>query len=665
MIFKVRRSYNAPAVYLLGGGELEGLDTAGGQKPAERAEKLDNLWREADGCVCKRPGIGILERCDISGRVEWMTEHLGVQYYFYIGEQGGVLRRRKNGKIEERPAKNARKIKMGDRLFIFCKGEWIVADGKHTRLLTAEGSAVLDGNFAAVAVPWSISSTDATLPLTHAGGRPGRKGQGVLPPNLLIPLVRESFVYTASDKEAGYNRFNLSFVPQIKGRLPTNSDGTHADLNAEDSAIRVATLSASAQLEVRLEKTDAYGNTTSYWSRRSWRATDNINAEEAAVWINGIHKAELSFDGDDNIRITYFRPVDNKTAALFDAGTFALFGVGGLKDRIFAASGDRIYYSGMDDGLYFGSLQYLDFGEEILLMGGEESVLTALSASGAWRIKGQAEREAGEYALDAFFTVSARFPSPKPFGSECIVAGNELLFYSERGVCAVAPSGVLDERNVQVRSGRIQGLLETEDPAAIHMGVWQDKLFLAGEKGVYLLDLSRRVKAENDPYSSHGYEAYFWSITGVDCFVSGKQLCLFKDGQLYTLKTDVFYDEMLVNGQLIQSPVSAVWETPVLGDGMRCGTFCGLLLCVDGPTVLRISVWDERGRWRSLYDYDGSLLPYRYAPLHYNLFCYGARLRNTLRRRLMLRHRRGLRLKFENDISNSALRLRNFALEYK
>ena len=663
MIFKVRRAYRTPAVYLLGGGVPEGLDTTGGPKPAERAERMDNLWREADGCICKRPGIVVAQRCDIAGRVEWMKEFHGYRYYFYVGATGGVLRREKRGMVEERPAQNAKCLEMGQRLYIFSKGEWIEISDEQTLLITSEGRADLNIDFCAAVRAWDVDRDHDLSPLIRAGGRPQKRGQGVLPPNLLVPLVTESFVYTQSDKEAKRNRFNLSFAPQVRGQLPTNADGTHADLSDADNAIRTATMNASARLEVRREKTDAYGNTVSFWSVLNWLPVDNIDADDMAFWVQNIHAINLSFDGDDNVRITYFRPSTEETAKLYDADVFALFGVDGQKDRIFAASGQRIYYSGMDEIFYFGALQYLDFGEEILMMGSEGDVLSVFSANGVWRISGHAESRAGEYVLDAYFAVSARFPSPHPYG-ECIVAGNELLFYSERGVCAVAPSGVMDERNVQLRSERLRGILQEEDPSAIRMGTWQDKLFLAGEKGVYLLDLSRRAKS-NEPYSSHCYEAYFWSITGVECFVAGDDLRFFKDGQLYTLKEGAYYDELSVDGELRQVPVAAVWESPVLGDKMQCGTFCGLIFSVGGPTAMRISVWDERGGWRELYDYDGSLFPFCYAPMRYGLFNYGSRRRFTLRRRLLLRHRRALRLRFENDIGDSPLRLQSFALEYK
>ncbi len=671
MIFKKRRSYGAPSAYLLGGTAPEGMDASGrSDLPPARAAYAENLWREADGCVCKRPGIRLKESCDISGRVEWMAEHGGARFYFYTTKSGGVLRRVRGSSVQERAVADARPQRLGTRLFIFCTGAWIVVeqDGD-TTLLTANGSASLDWNFAAAANPWSISSTAATVPLTHAGGRPGKQGVGVLPPNLLIPLVSESFVYTESDKGAKRNRFSLSFAPQVKGALPTNADGSHNDLSDNDNARRVATLSASAKLEVRLEKTDAYGNTVSYWSERSWSAADNINAADAAVWINSIHSAALSFDGDDNVRITYFRPALDETAELFSVSAVALFGVGGLGDRIFAACGSRLYYSGMDDGLYFGTLQYMDLGENILLLGGQESVLTALSEQSAWRIEGYAEREAGEYALDAYFSVSARFPTPRPYGRECIVAGNELLFYSQRGVCAVAPSGVLDERNVQVRSARLWGLLEKEDPAAIRMGTWGDRLFLAGERGVYLFDLQRRVKVDNDAFSTHGYEGYFWSGLGAQSFVSDEeQLLFFRDGDLYTLadsgQESDYHDEYLSDGVQVSVPIAAVWETPPMGDVTRCGTFYGLHISLAAPTVLRVS-FEQGKEWRCLFDYDGTFCIFRYAPLRYGLWNYGSELHGGVRRAMMLRHRRTLRLRFENDVPDSALRLRSFAVEYK
>jgi len=658
MKFKTRRSYSAPTLYLLGGGS-EGMDTSSrSDLPPTRAAMAENLWREGD-CLCKRPGVKLLEQLDISGRVQWMKRFGGYRYFFYIGEQGGVLRREKRGLYEERPAENAVFLEKDGWLFIFFSGGWIVIHEQNTTLFSPEGSVSLSYSFAAAPRAWDMVTGSILAPLIRAGSRPHKAGVGVKAPNLLVPFVKESFVYTKSDRDAKRNRFCLAFSPQVKGELPTNADGTHTDLSNADSAVRVATLNASAWLEARLEDTDAYGNITDRWVTLTWTAADNINSADAAVWVQSVHTLGLSFDGDDNIRITYFQPELEDTQRLYNAKVFALFGVDGRKDRIFAAAGDRLFYSDLEGG-YFGSVQYVDLGEEILLLSGEEGVLTALSAEGAWRITGHAESKLGEYATDAFFSVSARFPSPRPYG-ESIIAGSELFFYSERGLCAVAPSGVMDERNVQLRSERLWGILEKEDPAAIRLGVWEDWLLMAGERGICLLDLSRRAKSE-EPYSSHCYEGYFWSIGGVECFAEEGQFI--KDGALYGFLKGQSFDEVSVGGESERRPIAAVWETVPLGEPFRCGTFTGLNLFMEGPTMVKVSVWDGK-QWKVLYGYDGRFFPFRYATFRYDAFSYTTLWRGVWRYPLRLRHRRQLRLRFENDLIDCDFKMRQFTAEYK
>lgn len=657
MIFKTRRAYGTPATTLIGGGVPGGMDASGGaDSPPEIAAFAENLFRGRDGCVCKRPGIRLLERLDIDGRVEWMHSFDGARYFYYTKDGAGFLRREKAGRVEVRAAQNARAVAFGERFFLFTKGEWIVHQkGGKSTLLSPLGTADLTNDFTKSAGAFTITSKVATVPLISAGGSPSGKGQGVLPPNLLTPLVCESFVYRPSDRDAKRNRFTLSLAPQLKELTDT----------ADTEEQRKAKLSSSARLEVRLEKTDDYGNTVSYWAKRSWGGSDNINATEHAFWVNSIHSAALSFDGDDNVRITYFRPTLADTERLFNATAFALFGVGGRRDRIFAAADRRLYYSGMDDGVYFGSLQYLDLGEPIVMLGGQEGVLDALSEQSVWRIEGRAEQSLGAYALDAYFDVSARFATPKPSGCLPIVAGGELVFYSERGVTAIAPSGVMDERSAQVRSARLWELMRLENPDDIRMGMWQNYLVLAGQRGVYLLDTERRVKTD-DPYSAYGYEGYFWSGLEPESFVPDDQrLLFFREGNLYTLaEGEGYHDEFLLNGEMESAPIRAVWQTGVLGDKLRCGTFYGLFVALGAPSMMRVSCQNKQGHLQVLYDYDGFFGGFDYGALRYGAWNYGT-FSPQKRRKLMLRHRRGLSLRFENDIYDSAWSFERFALEFK
>lgn len=658
MIPKPRRAFSAPAAYLAGGNELRGMDASKSScAPPERALLAKNLWRREDGKVCKRKGIRLQERLHINGRIEWMRHFAGARFIFYINDEGvGVVLRTKDALLQQRTVGRAYPLEMGDKLFIFCEKEWLVVSQQQTLAITPHGFADITDNFAQSVSAFTIRNTAVTVPLIAAGGSPSGTGAGVLPPNLLTPLVSESYVYRQQDKEGKRNRFSLSLPPILQGVLPDEET---------DPAERRTVLAASARIELRLENKDAYGNTVSNWVPYDWSEKDHINAQDGAFWVQDIHSMSLSFDGDDNVRITYFRDTLPDTDRLLSAEAFALFGVGGLPDRIFAGSDGRLFYSGIDDGLYFGTLQQLTFDEPILLLSGAQGVLTVLGENTARRVQGQAEKSAGQYALDAFFSITGSFPIPRPYGKECLSWGQEMLFYSERGVIAIHPGGVLDERTAAERSQFLWGLLKEENPEDIRMTLWDNRLMLTGKKGMYLLDLTRREKVE----SGQALEGYFWSDVGAESFaVTEGKLCFFRQGNLYSFadsgtKED-YHDEFLSDGKVQSAPIRAVWESVLLGPVTHCGTYFGLLVSTGAPTVMRIFCTTASGRWHKLYDYDGFWRGFCYDNISYGAFAYGAPSMMR-RRKIRLSHRRGIRLRFENDIPDSDFTLERFAVEYK
>ncbi len=657
MIPKIRRAYSAPAAYLTGGGELRGMDAlAPPSAPPERAALAENLWRAEDGKIVKRKGIRLKERLSVEGRIEWMRFFAGQRFTFYINKEGEGVLRLGLYSLERKCGDYACPLEMGDKLFILCQKEWLVVTKDKMFVITPDGYADISDSFGKKATPFTIDNDAVTVPLISAGGSPSNKGQGVLPPNLLTPIVKESFTYRQDDKEVKRNRFPLSLKPVIRGVLPDKE---------ENPVERRAVLAASARVEMRLESKDDYGNTVDGWTEYDWTMYDHINADAAAFWVQDIHSMPLCYDGEDNVRITYFRQALPDTEKLLSSVCCSLYGVGGLPDRIFAAAENRLFYSAIDDGLYFGQLQYLSFDEPILLLSAAQGVLTLFGADTAWRVEGQAEKNLGQYALDAFFSITGRFPIPHPYSKNCVSWGQEMLFYSERGVTAIHPGGVLDERTASERSQFLWGLLKEESPENIRMALWDKWLVLTGQKGMYLFDLTRREKSG----SGQAFEGYFWSNVGAESFyISDGKLCFFRQGNLYTFAEsgtkDDYHDEFLKNTQIQSVPIRAVWESVLLGQTEHCGTYFGLLIRTGAPTVMRIWCTDPIGRWHKLYDYDGFFRGFCYENLQYAGFAYG--VTSAMRRRkIRLSHRRGIRLRFENDIFDSNFTLERFAVEYK
>ncbi len=194
-----------------------------------------------------------------------------------------------------------------------------------------------------------------------------------------------------------------------------------------------------------------------------------------------------------------------------------------------------------------------------------------------------------------------------------------------------------------------------------------DTLFVFEGQNVFLLDLTRRQAAQNDPYTRYVYEAYVWTLPvgGVPC-VTADGVGLWREDELYLFDETIARDEIREDGNIIRSAIAARWEThPMKGAGPHaCTRFFALTAETEGGTALRIGVKDGE-QTRLLRDYDGRLGAFRYARVYYGQWCYRVRGERTARFPLPLRHQKGAALTLENDVTDQPLTLISVTAEYK
>ena len=665
MIPTPRRAHAAPAAYAAG-GDLHGMiaQTVADVSPVI-AKRAENLIRRTDGALVKRPGLRFIRRANIAGQVEREISYAGATLTLY--EQSGAFFL-KHSVCGTRAvgASCPLDTQFGDKLLLLCEREWLIFSPDGTVMsLTDGGYTDIHYNFPSpAAYQWDIRRCVLTVPTLRAGAAPSGGGALVDPPNMLCPHVRESFTYTESDRTARRNRFEMLLPLFLCGEMPSGGAGT------PEGDTRAATMNASAVLSLRVVTTDADGNTVTRWQTRSFVPADNVNGN--AVWLNNIHNEPLAFDGKDNVRLTYFRDWTEAQADFFllsGCRTGTLFGVGGFKDRLFLSGcGDapgRIWYSGMDDMFYFGTQRYITVGggTPVRQMAGQDIRMTVLGDDTAFTVAGAPDPD----GADALFTVSAASPAPGPLGkSEPLVCGGEIVYLSRRGVCAVTDGSPIDERRAEIRSKRLDGVLTvTEDT---RMATDGDLLLIARGQTVFALDLARRRKATDDPYTRRVYEAYLWTLPlpGVLCKTENG-LGWWASDALYLFDETLCRDEIAtLDGEILSRPVAARWEThPMQGKGPYiCTRFFAVTAQTEGYTALRVSV-KEGDRVRLLRDYDGRLGAFRYAQIYYGQWCYRTVPRAAARFPLPLHHRKGVVLLLENDVKDQPLTLVGVTAEYK
>ncbi len=431
MIPTVRRAHTAPTAYAVGGG-LHGMIAETVEDVSPRiARRAENLVRRADGALTKRPGLRYDRSAGVSGQVEWEYGFAGATLVLYVNEGEYAVRHSALGTRQIGAAPPLR-VRFGEKLLLLCEGEWLIFSPDGTVMsLTDGGYTDIHNDFPSpVEYRWEIRQCILTVPLLRAGSSPSGGGELVDPPNMLCPHVRESFTYSAQDRDARRNRFEMLLVPVMRGEMPVDGEGSISGLTPEQRQTRADTMNDSAMLEVRITSTDGEGNPVTRWQTVSFTAADNFNGR--AVWLNGIHERPLAFDGGDNIRITYFRDLTQAQADFFKltacrVGT--LFGVNGFKDRLFiSGSGEepgRIRYSGMDDMFYFGTIRYITVGggTPVRQLAGQDVRMTVFGEDTAFTVTGRAEEETGTgYRPDALFTVPVKADRSSAAGRSSISA---------------------------------------------------------------------------------------------------------------------------------------------------------------------------------------------------------------------------------------------------
>lgn len=417
-----------------------------------------------------------------------------------------------------------------------------------------------------------------------------------------------------------------------------------------------------------------------------WIGTDGVGISEGKARFEAAPPLP-SVEGEDNVRIVYRRASFEEDAVkIAGCKIGTLYGVAGYKDRAFLSSNAAfrgyVFYSQMDEARYFPDINYLRVGGDetsVMALAGEDTSLAVICNDNVYVMAG------GMDGNNAVFTVNGIFKTPTP---SCVqtpqVFDGEVVYLTDRGVCAITASGVLDERCSQIRSAFLNYHLFKEDLSGCVMIAADEFLVISNRHDrLYLLDARQFSTAGDVPFSRRQYEGYVW--TGIDakylwqqdgsiCFSDGKYVFSFNKGfesnNEYRDETDV------VDGVVTTETIAAYWETPYIYCSdfhlwkffMRMGLLLGSKTGSDGAflnTDVKISAQFDNSDWRILKDYSGDHRLFRYGNVNYPLFTYRDRPKSyAVYRRLLHKRGRGIKFRFENDRYDEPFTLLEYCVEY-
>ena len=425
-----------------------------------------------------------------------------------------------------------------------------------------------------------------------------------------------------------------------------------------------------------------------------WYDSNEVAVQNGVLMFKNAPPAP-SVTGEDNVKIIYKRKRSEKSAELLlgicSSTVNTRFGFGGSGDRIFVAGGERnkgrIFYSEADNPFYFPESNYIVVGDTNTLVYGLAAIddtLYAICNDGIYTIKGYASSGDASYYESAVFGITGYIKSPRPVDVPPVIFDNEVVYLTREGVCAITPTGVLDERCSQIRSAFINSFLLKEDLPSCRLINYGDFLVISNSKDtVYLLDGKQFTTSDELPFSLRQYEAYIWKIDNIKFMwcAYGKTL-FYSDGinvfEQKSGESGLDYSDEFVNsdGSVGRKNIVAYWETPYIycsdfsADNffMRVGVLLAGKTDKNGYAIntdLKVYGKFDNDDWRVLKHYDGNRSIFRYSLVDYGRLAYGNKPKSySAYNRLLHKKGKSIKLRFENSNRGEPVTMQGFDLEY-
>lgn len=595
--------------------KLYGVAGAGAESPS-RASMCVNMVKSGSGAISKRQGYNPAEwehAPDSIGSVHIYEAYNGdVVYYLF----GNTVRQVRNGTATDYTVPfdtgECRSLQMG-QCMVFFGGGLMIANAVRGTLSYWHGNSC------------GGSADDSYLPTIYIANTPGGAGSAYEAVNLLNRRVAEQYAGDGSSTVFSVHLEGSGYTAYVK-----TTGGSWQQVAISDSTDSTVTL-ASAPPKPDIE-------------------------------------------GEDNVRIEYiydghassFRKVSGCKCG-------AVFGVGGMGDRVFLSGSLQfpgvVYYSHMDEPTYFADLDYIKVGDcetDVFAMTRRGDTLALIADGSIYTVVGT-QGQTAALKQDALFAISDIYSTPQPEGRALPrIFMDEPVYITRDGICAITPSGILDERCADIRSARINPWLLKEELSALSLLVFRDMLFIYGGERIYLLDGRQYTQVGTE----RRYEGFIWEdIPAVYMWVYRDAL-YFTDGQGIFRMNDGecardFCDERAAGEYY---PINAYWESPVLYPSdfkdFKYFTRVGVRMDTGTNADIRVVAVFDGDPPREVMGYSGRLSRFCYE-VDYGSFCYkGYGVRGAHTARLLHKRGKGLRLRFENGKLRSSMTLLAYGAEF-
>ena len=382
-------------------------------------------------------------------------------------------------------------------------------------------------------------------------------------------------------------------------------------------------------------------------------------------------------EGEDNIKITAARTVQEYLDRINHCDIGILFGVNGAADRLFLSGNPQLpnydWYSGYNDPLYFGDRSYSVLGQAGSAIVGYSVINDRLAAH---KDAMEAERNVVLRSGDLVdnqpsFRIVNTLQGAGALGKYSFAyLCTEPLFLTALGVYAITPQDVTGERYAQNRSYYLNGKLldepGLEDAFAI---TFKDMYWLCVNGVAYILDgLQPQAPDKGMPYATRQYAGFYrTNLPARVLWERGGRLWFGSDsGGIYRFLAD---SKALTSYNDDGSPIVARWETPDV-DGQlfyKNKTFRYLALRLSSAVATSVVIGTmKKGIWSEAKTESIRTRYFSWSYFTWNKFTWSNDTTPKLvRARLRVRKTDKARFAFENRALNEPFGIFNVALEFR
>ena len=412
------------------------------------------------------------------------------------------------------------------------------------------------------------------------------------------------------------------------------------------------------------------------WTEYTRNVDYAFNAALGTVtFVQGSRPAMSPVDGADNVTITVQKRRPEYEERINRCDMSVLYGVNGAADRLFVTGNPDFtnydWYSGMNDPTYFSATSYCVLGLNTRIVG--------YSIIGQKLAAHKNDDEDGRNIIIREGTLAgetAAFPIVNTLQGAGTVSGHtvaylkaEPLFFSKSGIYAITPADVNGERYTQNRSFYINNALADEKGQEEAVAVsYMDFYVLALGNKMYILDSLLKAYESGAPYSTHQYEAFFFTNINARVLYLHDEKLRFgtENGDIMEFYTDERAPESYNdNGAAIE----ASWDTPMFsGDSfyVRKG-FKYIALKLFAAPVTGVEIWVQiKGIWSKLFEEFSRFRYLSFETLRFSVLTFATdNTPKSFGKKLSLPKTDKAQFRYKNNQFNEPFGIYNYAVEFQ